>query len=390
MRILEITFNAPGKRNGGELGIYQSIFSLAENGEVDYIGPNFNLDLFKKTNYNINVIKILDVKQTSLFKRLKYFIFSKASTSFYEDWLVIKKQIHWDEYDIVHIDSSRYLFAVKEAKKNLKKTIVRVHNIESDYQYNIFLLQKNIHNYLRYYSFVRNEKKVIKLADKVVYLTEKDLSRSKQLYGNTINAFLNPVCIESTDIENNINSNNGVYNILLTGSLNYGPNVDGIIWFLDNVWSVFKESYIGTIHLIIAGAHPNMQLKEKVWKNQEITIVDTPDSMKDFFLHADVYIASVFNGAGMKVKVAEALSYGVPVIGTSHAFIGYEQIKEGLYLADTSEAFINLLRVLAAKKTTKEVKLRIKNEFDRKLSMKSSSERYRLLLNSVIAEGKIK
>ena len=41
----------------------------------------------------------------------------------------------------------------------------------------------------------------------------------------------------------------------------------------------------------------------------------------------------------MKVKVAEALSYGLSVIGSQHALIGYEEAAPFIIEANTAEEF---------------------------------------------------
>ena len=42
MKILHITFEAPGEKSGGALGVYQSANSILSTGnQVDYIGPEF-------------------------------------------------------------------------------------------------------------------------------------------------------------------------------------------------------------------------------------------------------------------------------------------------------------------------------------------------------------
>lgn len=47
MKALEITMIPPSKNgNGGQRGIDLSIFSLAENIAVDYIGPQYEEDLY--------------------------------------------------------------------------------------------------------------------------------------------------------------------------------------------------------------------------------------------------------------------------------------------------------------------------------------------------------
>ena len=163
----------------------------------------------------------------------------------------------------------------------------------------------------------------------------------------------------------------------MTGTLNYGPNVDGIIWFLDNVWT--KNYNNEKFTLTIAGAHPNEKLKGIIANNTNVTLIDTPDDMTEYFLNADCYIAPIFDGAGMKVKVAEALSYGLPVIGTTHAFIGYEEIEEGKYLANTTAEFIQQIEKLLTTKINNKI---ILDEFDEKLSMNRSIEFYNKLINN--------
>lgn len=46
----------------------------------------------------------------------------------------------------------------------------------------------------------------------------------------------------------------------------------------------------------------------------------------------------------MKVKVAEALSYSKIVVGTRHAFVGYDVIDcDNAFIADSEEEFIRAL-----------------------------------------------
>ena len=125
--------------------------------------------------------------------------------------------------------------------------------------------------------------------------------------------------------------------MIITGSLWYGPNYDGIKWFLDEVFPKINKD----ISLIIAGGSPNDELKSRVQNNQgRIMLIDSPKDMDAYFRKASLSVAPVFDGAGMKVKVAEALSYGLPVVGTSHAFTGYD-ISPGLnsFVADTADGF---------------------------------------------------
>lgn len=376
MRILEITFVPPDKMSGGGLGIYQSIKSLLSVGDVDYVGPKFDTALFGSSD-NLNSLCILQAKKRSISRM----IFKNISTSFYDDWENFVDKINWNNYDFVHIESSRYYFVVKTILKHNIPIIMRMHNIESDYGYNIYCKNKSLSNYIRYYSYHTNEKKVIHKVNSIIFLTINDIKRAKKLYKVKENQIcLNPVCIDINKIfcRNENGSNNEKFSkFLMTGTLNYGPNVDGIIWFLDNVWT--KNYNNEKFTLTIAGAHPNEKLKGIIANNTNVTLIDTPDDMTEYFLNADCYIAPIFDGAGMKVKVAEALSYGLPVIGTTHAFIGYEEIEEGKYLANTTAEFIQQIEKLLTTKINNKI---ILDEFDEKLSMNRSIEFYNKLINN--------
>ena len=101
--------------------------------------------------------------------------------------------------------------------------------------------------------------------------------------------------------------------------------------------------------LTIAGARPADVLRERVRALPQVSLVSSPESMAPYFRAADAVIAPVFDGAGMKVKVAEALSYGKPVIGTSHAFIGYGITQSvNSWQADTKEEFAAAVHAFAA------------------------------------------
>jgi|GEM_PF-4901214 hypothetical protein len=75
MKVLEITFIPPSLSSGGGLGIYQSIKSLAGNGDVDYIGPEFEDGLFSGALHKVKKLSILEPKQTGILWQLYRVLF---------------------------------------------------------------------------------------------------------------------------------------------------------------------------------------------------------------------------------------------------------------------------------------------------------------------------
>ena len=374
MRILEIALTPPGFNSGGALGVYQSVYSLSKIGKVDYIGVDYDENLFED---NVTKLYILASDKSKVF-RIYNFIFKNISTGFYNGWKKIEKDIQWEKYDIIHIEYTRYEFLVKSIQRKNKKVMVRVHNIERDYAYNIFKNNKNLINYLRYLSFKTNEKKVMKQADGLVFLTRTDVVRAKNKYDiMKSKIFLNPMCIKK-NIVNKLPMSSKI-SVLITGSLNYTPNEKGIIWFIKKVWKrILKIKGQKDICLIIAGSNPHKKLKKMIESTKNVQLIDTPDEMSVYFELADLYIAPIFDGAGMKVKVGEALSYGIPVVGTSCALVGYENICEYTIKANDEEEFAKI--ILKSEKLIWEKREKIKLCFDERLSLDKSVKNYKNIL----------
>lgn len=317
-KILEVTFEPPSEKSGGGLGITQSILSLVSSHKVDYLGPSF--DNYIKADKNLQILGLMKLARTG---RLQAFI-NGSFTRYYSDWKKLSNNLDWSQYEALHLEFTRWPFVVETAKRHGVPVMIRVHNVEADYFYNLWSKERKFSDYIRYWHFKQAEKKCVKYADKLVCLTEKDKERLIELYGKSIvdKIDINPVCIEDKEIGN---TSREKY-FLITGSLWYGPNADGVIWFLQNIWNdISSKDFFKDFKLYIAGAHPCEEIKKLYQRDDNIQLIDTPEDMTMYFKNAYCYIAPIFSGAGMKVKVAEAMMYGLPIIATSHALIGYEK-----------------------------------------------------------------
>lgn len=386
MKCLEITFIPPDKCSGGGLGVLQSIRSLLAVCDVDYIGPAVDENIFHSSDNKFEVIYILKNEPRSV-KDIIVLLGKGISTSFYKSWKKVCSSIEWKHYDFVHVETSRYDFVVRKAKQSGKKTIIRMHNIEKDYGAYIFFYKKNIQNLVRMYSFSRNEKYVMQDANVLVFLTKNDINRAKELYHINDNKIeMVPVCIDREEtLVATRNDKSLAMNFLMTGTLSYGPNAEGIGWFVSTVWEkLCNDQIFRDCTLTIAGSNPSRYLVKLASKYKNIKLISSPKDMSMFFMNADLYIAPIFDGAGMKVKVAEALSYGLPIVGTSHAWIGYEHIITGKFLADTEAQFNKVIRDIMTKKIKLPSKYEVLKSFELRLSISHSCNEYRNIVSKTI------
>lgn len=105
--------------------------------------------------------------------------------------------------------------------------------------------------------------------------------------------------------------------ILFTGSLDWEPNVHGILWFVEKVFRNLDEKYI----LHIVGRNPKPSLTRI--SHPRIKLFANVASMEPYYSQSDYYIAPIFIGAGINIKILEALSYGIPLIPTPFSLRGY-------------------------------------------------------------------
>ncbi|HZD32506.1 MAG TPA: glycosyltransferase family 4 protein, partial [Candidatus Angelobacter sp.] len=104
--------------------------------------------------------------------------------------------------------------------------------------------------------------------------------------------------------------------IIFTGWMNFPPNYDAALWFLDDVFPLVLSARPST-KFVIAGAEPPPALLDRASSSVEITGA-VPDLSSEIAC-SGLYVAPLVSGGGFKNKVFEAIAAGTYVVGTSIA-----------------------------------------------------------------------
>jgi glycosyltransferase involved in cell wall biosynthesis len=386
MKILYFTFITPSEKFGGGLGVLQTIEALSQIAEVDYVGPQYE-DEAQSYVERLNASYFITINN-SIVKRVKNLIFNGSTTGFYDSWKeIVDNNIDIGQYDCVYLEFTRQSFIANWTKKNHKPLIIKAHNVECDYFHSIYKKDKSIVNYIRFVTAKKHEKKCVNKCDKLAVLTECDKKRLVQLYNiNEEKILPYPVCVKKFYGEPLKREKNY---ILITGSLWFGPNAEGTYWFVNNVWNILTDEVKEKYDLVIAGANPNQKLKDVVESQSGIELYDTPESIEPFYLGASIYVSPIFYGAGMKVKNAEALSCGLPIVTTSHAIAGYESAASVIRIADTAEEFKTEIEELArlSDDEMKLLNMRALDIYQDNYSMEQSKKYVETIINETIGCG---
>ncbi len=108
---------------------------------------------------------------------------------------------------------------------------------------------------------------------------------------------------------------------VFVGSLWFDPNIDGLRWFTRRVWPLVRLA-LPHATLVVAGRRPSPHLAMEMRSVPGIEFLGEVPDVEPVYDRARVIVLPVRHGAGVKVKSIEALSRGVPCVGTSHAFEG--------------------------------------------------------------------
>lgn len=125
--------------------------------------------------------------------------------------------------------------------------------------------------------------------------------------------------------------------LVFVGNFNHPPNIDAVHWLCDEIMPILGRKHPKT-HLTIVGFNPPPDVKARA--SGDITVTGWVPATAPYLDAARVSVAPLRVGAGMKGKVGEALSRGLPVVATQMAAegMGLEHDRD-LLIADEPGAF---------------------------------------------------
>lgn len=142
--------------------------------------------------------------------------------------------------------------------------------------------------------------------------------------------------------------------ILWLGSFDWPPNLEGMLWFLDEVWPSLRGDLIGRAKIEIAGSNPPPAIRDR--HDGEMLIVHGyVDDLTELKARSDILIAPLLSGSGVRVKVVEALAAGIAVVATSKGAEGLMAVHgRDLLVADSADEFGQALRRVVESPTLRE------------------------------------
>jgi len=254
------------------------------------------------------------------------------------------------EPDVVILQWTQIIFLIPFVKKLFPNA--QIITIEEDVLFLNYLrridLQKT-HMKKRFATYQYNKIKKLELqslkqSDLIVTNNFKD---SNLLVDNGISEEkIYTSAVYFTDYSKVINEPTGK-DILFYGAMHRPENYLSVKWFVDNVFYKLQDT---EIRLFIVGGNPPKEITDL--QSDRIIVTGFVDSVAEYFEKCMCLVAPLVLGAGIKVKVLEAMSAGIPVLTNN---IGIEGIKavNGIHYfhCETPEEYIDSINSFCSDRT---------------------------------------
>ncbi len=170
--------------------------------------------------------------------------------------------------------------------------------------------------------------------------------------------------------------------ILHIGTMYWPPNIDGILWFIRDIYSRIRNQR-PDVNFDVIGARPPQEIVEMGKNGSGINVTGYVDDPTPYLQKAGVMVVPLRSGGGMRVKILNALSQGLPIVTTA---LGCEGIAvepgKHVLVADTPEEFARAtLRLLEDKALATELgrngRQLIQSTYDYRAACRPLDEVYR-------------
>ena len=358
MRILVLLNRIPYPLNdGGAIGSYHfvkgyvdvgcEVYCLAMNTAKHFIDLKDTGTAFSGVkNFMVvpvdNRIKPLNVLSNLLSDRS--YVIERFKSLEYE--LALLTLLKENKFDVIHVDGLPSCINLDIIRKNsTAKIVLRAHNVEYKIWERAAIADAN--PLKRWYLDIQAkrlkafEAESMKKVDTVLAISKEDQIFIRQLQPSARTIIVpagvdidesKPV-IEPTDLS-----------LFFIGALDWLPNLQGLDWFLKDIWPKVHQA-LPDLQFHIAGKKMPQQFYNFAGQNV-IAHGEVPSSVAFMNGHS-VLLSPLVSGSGVRIKIIEAMAMGKVILSTTVSAEGSGAIDgEHLLIANTAEEYIDQIKRL--------------------------------------------
>jgi len=199
------------------------------------------------------------------------------------------------------------------------------------------IITKKIRFYFEWKKMTNIERNLFPKFDKVLTVSPFDSMALKEINPNiNIEVISNGVDLKyfqkTDEVETKINE------LIFTGTMNYGPNVDAVLFFYRQILPLIKKRIPDVIFNIV-GKSPSKHIIN-ISIDPSLNVTGKVLDIRPYMERSNIFVCPLRYGAGIKNKVLEAMAMGLPVVCTKISNEGIGAVNgRDLLIADNPQSF---------------------------------------------------
>jgi glycosyltransferase involved in cell wall biosynthesis len=181
------------------------------------------------------------------------------------------------------------------------------------------------------------EGRICREFDAVLAVSEEDKVALLEAAGRPVDVKVIPIAVDTDEVA--VIDRPSPTHVLNVGTMYWPPNIDGVLWFIHEVWPIVRERN-PEIQFDVVGSRPPREIVALGGEKNGINVTGYVPDPTPYFQRAALMVVPLRAGGGMRVKILNALAQGIPIVST---MIGYEGIAvtpgENILVGDTPEEF---------------------------------------------------
>ena len=285
--------------------------------------------------------------------------FSRYPISVLNDYSTELERAVYDElrrndYDLAICDFLQSTLNFRQVK--MLPTILFQHNVEST------IAKRHLEKardpisipfwWLQYHKMLKHEEAMCKKFDGIIAVSENDKKCMKEWF-KVDNVYEIPTGVD-TEFYSPNNGKLEKNQLVFTGSMDWLPNEDAMIYFIQEIFPLVKAEEPST-KLVIVGRRPTPRLLKLTDARNDIVTTGWVEDTRPYISESAVFIVPIRIGGGTRMKIYEALSMGKGMVSTTVGAEGLPLTHEKhLLIGDDKEIFadhvITLLKNIELRK----------------------------------------
>ena len=288
------------------------------------INHNQNKKYFKTNNSIYSKIFNLLIHQTP--PRLTHLL----NESFFDEFKTI---VHEFKPDIIYVDHILMMQYILKFRTNSK---IWLYNEECQLYIKNQNLRRDLVELIKNFRLSEYEKKVIKIADRNFTITTEECNYLKSIGFDNVKTL--PYPVDNLFYYYGWKYKQKDFSLLFVGDFSHQPNREAVKLICSKIYPAIRNL---RIKITLVGRNIK---KIKKYLNSEIDSYENVEDVRPYYWGSTLFIAPIFSGSGMRIKILEAASCGIPILMTHLANLGvnFENNKEA-FISNNIREMITLI-----------------------------------------------